>query len=46
MSDFPEYRSPEWEALPEDDPRKLAAMLSAAARWSRAMGGGSPWASD
>lgn len=33
MSDFPEYGSPECDALDETDPRKLAAMLSAAEKW-------------
>lgn len=33
MSDFLEYGSPAWEALDDTDPRKLAAMLSAAEKW-------------
>ncbi|NJP72513.1 DUF2742 domain-containing protein [Streptomyces sp. C1-2] len=45
MSDFPEYGSPAWEALGDDDPRKLAAMLSAAEKWHQAAGG-DPWACD
>ncbi|MEV7994923.1 DUF2742 domain-containing protein [Streptomyces sp. NPDC086077] len=32
-SDFPQYGSPEWEALDDTDPSKLAAMLSAAEKW-------------
>lgn len=34
-SDFPKYGSAEWDALDESDPRKLAAMLSAAEKWRR-----------
>jgi hypothetical protein len=45
-SDFPEYGSPAWGALDDNDPCKLAAVLSAAERWNQAIGGGSPWASD
>lgn len=35
MSDFPEYGSPEWDALDDSNPAKLAAMLSAAEKWRR-----------
>ncbi|MEU6768619.1 DUF2742 domain-containing protein [Streptomyces sp. NPDC046853] len=45
-ADFPEYGSPQWEALDDGDPRKLASMLSAAERWHQAVGGGAPWVSD
>lgn len=33
MGDFPKYGSPECGALDDNDPRKLAAMLSAAEKW-------------
>lgn len=29
----PQYNSPEWRALPDDDPRKLRAVYVAAAAW-------------
>lgn len=45
MADFPEYGTPECAALDDSDPRKLAAMLSAAEKWHQATGGGGPWAS-
>lgn len=40
MGDFPEYGSPEWDALDDSNPAKLAAMLSAAEKWHQATGGG------
>ena len=45
MSDFPEYGSTAWQALDDGDPRKLAAMLSAAEKWHQATGGGDQWGS-
>jgi Protein of unknown function (DUF2742) len=30
---FPEYRSPEWMALDDRDPRKVAACVEAAESW-------------
>ncbi|MFE6530037.1 DUF2742 domain-containing protein [Streptomyces rochei] len=35
MSDFPQYGSAAWNDLDDTDPRKLAAMLSAAEKWRR-----------
>lgn len=33
--DFPQYASPEWVALPSDDPRRFAAALEAAEKWRK-----------
>lgn len=33
--DFPQYASPEWLALPGDDPRRFAAALEAAEKWRK-----------
>lgn len=33
--DFPQYASPEWRALPADDPRRFAAALEAAEKWRK-----------
>ncbi|WP_329057620.1 hypothetical protein OG511_20355 [Streptomyces sp. NBC_01453] len=32
---FPKYGSPQWRALPPDDPRRLASALEAAEMWRK-----------
>lgn len=32
---FPRYGSPQWQALPPDDPRRLASALEAAELWRK-----------